>query len=306
MLRWVRHMRDEKQIQQRAERRDFRSWHPHFVVVAIFIAGIAAIGLKLVFRSELSGPPATIKAENGPAKLQKEATTGVDVPARDASTLSKPPGPPSRALVNSTEQPLDLPQAEETLGEPLSASAPIEPEKMRTDLQSEAENGPAKLQKEATTGVDVPARDATTLSKPPGPPSRALVNSTEQPLDLPQAEETLGEPLSASAPIEPEKMRTDLQLDGASAPNVTLPQASVMGVLRPTAAATAPAPKIAVRVAKTAKPAAAILSGGHDQPRQIVKKAKAKHARPLDTKAVSTAPGFTTTESMGAISPYYY
>ena len=91
------------------------------------------------------------------------------------------------------------------------------------------------------------------------------------------------------APIEPEKIKTDLsQSDAGTSPPVTLPQANVMGVPlpppRPAAAATAPAPKIAVRVAKTAKPAAAILSGGHDQPRQIVKKAKAKPASPLNTE----------------------
>jgi hypothetical protein len=36
-------MPDEKQKQQRAERRNIRSWHPLFVVVAIFIAGTAAL-----------------------------------------------------------------------------------------------------------------------------------------------------------------------------------------------------------------------------------------------------------------------
>jgi len=147
---------------------EMRSWRPRvFVVVAIFIAGMAAIGLSLVFRSGLSGPPATIKAQNGPAK-QEEATTGVDVPARDAAILSKPPGPPSRALVNSTEQPLDLPQAEEKTP-PFGSLA---------GSQAATDNGPPAV----------------------------------------------AEPLSTSAPIEPEKMGTDLQSDGAPVPTVTLPQ----------------------------------------------------------------------------------
>jgi len=80
---------------------------------------------------------------------------------------------------------------------------------------------------------------------------------------VPAQTQTLAEPLSTSAPIEPEKMKTDLvQSDAAPLP-VTLPQANVMGVPlpppRPAAAATAPAPKIAVRVAKTAKPPAAVM-----------------------------------------------
>ena len=157
---------------------EMRSWRPRvFVVVAIFIAGMAAIGLSLVFRSGLSGPPATIKAQNGPAKLQEEATAGVDVPPRDAAILSKPPGPPSRALVNSTEQPLDLPQAEEKTP-PFGSLA---------GSQAATDNGPPVVAAPAQT-------------------------------------QTLAEPLSTSAPIEPEKMRTDLQSDGASVPTVTLPQ----------------------------------------------------------------------------------
>jgi len=223
---------------------DIRSWRLNvFVVVAIFIAGTAAIGLNLVFRSELSGPPriATIEAENGPTKLQKEATTGVDVPPRDAAILSKPPGPPSRALVNSSEQPVDSPQAEEK----------TPPFGFLAGSQAPTDNGPPAVAAPAQT-------------------------------------QTLAEPLSTSAtPSEPEKMRTDLQSDGAPVPTVTLPQANVMGVPlpppRPTAAATAPTL------------------------RQIIKKAKAKPARPLNTeeaiKSHSTAPGFTSPNPLGAIFP---
>jgi len=193
---------------------DIRSWRPRvFVVVAIFIAGMAAIGLSLVFRGELSGPPAiaTIKAENGPAKLQKAATTGVDVPARDAAILSKPPGPPSRALLNGT----NLPHAVEKTP-PFGSLA---------GSQAPTDNGPPAVAAPAQT-------------------------------------QTLAEPLSTSAPIEPEKMRTDLQSDGAPVPIVTLPQANVMGVPLPPPgpAAAATAPTL----------------------RQIVKKAKAKPARPSE------------------------
>jgi hypothetical protein len=199
---------------------DIRSWRPNvFVVVAIFIAGIAATGLSLVFRSELSGPPATIKAENGPAKLQKETTIGVDVSARDAAVLSKPPGPPSRALVNSTEQPVNLPQAEEKTP-PFASLA----------------------------GSQAPTDN--------GHPAAATPAQTQ----------TLAEPLSTSAPIEPEKMRTDLQSDGAPVTTVTLPQANVMEVplppAGPAAAATAPTLRQIVKKAK-AKPA------GHSTPRRL-------------------------------------
>jgi len=154
---------------------------------------------------------ATIKSENGPAKLQKEATTRADVPARNAAVLRKPLVPPPIS-------PVDVSQPEEK-ALPFGSLA---------DLQAAADNGPP--------AVAVPAQ-----------------------------KQTLAEPLSTLAPIEPEKMKADLvRSDDAPVRNVALPQANVIGIPlpppRPEAAGTRP--KMAARVEKTLKPAGSTQSGG--------------------------------------------
>jgi hypothetical protein len=138
-----------------------RSRRPLYVMVAIVIVAMAGIAVSFGLKSRASGPPeiASIKAESGAAKLQKDTASGADDPAQEAATLSKPPEPSRTALVNGTERTLDLPQPEEktlpaesypqidnrppavpsapahaqTPTEPLSMAAPIE-SKMKTDL----------------------------------------------------------------------------------------------------------------------------------------------------------------------------
>jgi len=184
-----------------------------------------------------------------------------------------------------------------------------------------SENGPAKLQKEATTRADVPARNAAVLRKPLVPPPispvdvsqpeekalpfgsladlQAAADNGPPAVAVPAQKQTLAEPLSTLAPIEPEKMKADLvRSDDAPVRNVALPQANVIGIPlpppRPEAAGTRP--KMAARVEKTLKPAGSTQSGGHSQPRQIVKNAKAKPASPFNTGAAkkphSTVPDF--------------
>ena len=135
---------------------------PLYVMVAIVFVAMAGIAACISLKSRASGPPeiASIKAENGAAKLQGDTASGADAPAQEAAILSKPPEPSPMGLVNGTERTLDLPQVEEktlpaespaqidnrtpavpsapaqaqTPAEPLSMAAPIESEKMKTDL----------------------------------------------------------------------------------------------------------------------------------------------------------------------------
>jgi hypothetical protein len=234
-------LEDSTRISHNGDVADDEIWSPRpiFIIVVIvvtFIATMAGIALGI----------ATIKSENGPAKLQKEATTRVDVPVQDAAIVDKPPvSPPMSSL--------DMPQAEDK-APPFGSLA-----------------GPQAAADTVPPAVAAPAQA-----------------------------QTPAEPLSTPAPIEPEKMKTDLvRSDDAPVPNVTLPQANVMRVPlpppRPAAIATAPTPKMAARVAKTLKPAASTQSDGHGQPRQIAK-AKAKPASRLNTEATTkshaTVPDF--------------
>ena len=148
----------------------------------------------------------------------------------------------------------------------------------------------------------------------------ALVNGTERTLDLPQVEEktlpaeshaqidngppavplapaqaqTPAEPLSMAAPIESEKMKTDLvRPNGTLPPNATPPQANVNETPLPapqsSAAAEAPRAKAVGHVAKPLKPATARDPGRHGQPRQIANKAKATPVNPLNGEPAPTA-----------------
>jgi hypothetical protein len=223
-----------------------RSWRPLYVMVAIVIVAMAGIAVSFGLNSRLSGPPeiASIKFESGAAKLQGDTASGADDPAQEAANLSKPPEPSSMALVNGTERTLDLPQVEEKT-----------------------------LPAESHAQID---------NRPPAVPS------------APAQAQTPAEPLSTAAPIESEKMKTDLvRPDGTLPSNDAPPQANINGAPLPApqspAAAKAPTAKAAGRVAKALKPAAARHRSGHGQPRQIANKAKATPVNPLNTEPASIA-----------------
>ncbi|HEX3495714.1 MAG TPA: hypothetical protein VHT02_00830 [Methylocella sp.] len=229
-----------------------RSRRPLYVMVAIVIVGMAGIAVSFGLKGRASGPPeiASVKADNGPDKQQTEATSGANVPARDAAILSKPPEPSPMALVNGTERTVDLPQAKEKT---LSAES-----------HAQFDNGPAA----------VPAAPAQTP--------------------------TPAEPVSTAAPVESDTAKTDLvRPDGTLLPNGTPPQANINGAPLPTpqspAAAKAPTAKAAGRVAKPLKPATARHPGSHGQPHQIANKAKATTMSPLSTGPAPSADPKTET-----------
>ncbi len=143
----------------------------------------------------------------------------------------------------------------------------------------------------------------------------ALVNGTERTIDLPQVEEktlpaeshaqidnrppavpsapaqaqTPAEPLSMAAPIESEKMKTDLvRPDGTRLSNATPPQANINEAPLPApqsaAAPEAPRAKAVGRVAKPLKPTTVRDQARHGQPRQIANKAKAMPVSPFNTE----------------------
>jgi hypothetical protein len=223
-----------------------RARRPLHVMVAIVIVAMAGIAVGIGLKSRASGPPeiASIKAESGAAKLQGDTASGADVPAQDAAILSKPPEPSPMALVNGTERTLDLPQAEEKT-----------------------------LPAESHAQID---------NRPPAVPP------------APAQAQTPAEPLSMAAPIESEKMKTDLlRPDGTLLPNATPPQANINEAPLPapqsSAAAEAPRAKAVSRVAKPRKPIAARDPGRHGQPRHIANKSKATPMSPLATEPAPTA-----------------
>ncbi|MGA7384717.1 MAG: hypothetical protein WBW81_08535 [Methylocella sp.] len=238
-----------------------RARRPLYVMVAIVIVAMAGVAVGIGLKSRASGPPeiASIEAGSGATKLRGDTASGADAPAQEAAILSKPPEPSPMAIVNGSERTLYLPQVQEktlpaeshaqidnrspaappapaqaqTPAEPLSMAAPIEPEKMKTD---------------------VVRPDATLLSPDRmipsnGTPPQAIINEA---------------PLRVS--------------------NGTPPQANINETPHPVsqspAAAKVPAAKAVGRVAKPRKPTAARDPARHGQPRQIANKAKAMPVSP--------------------------
>jgi hypothetical protein len=223
-----------------------RSRRPLYVMVAIVIVAMASVAVSFGLKNRASGPPeiASFKAESGAAKQQTEATSSADVPGQDAAILSKPPEPSPVALDNGTKQPIDLPQVEEKT--------------LPAESHAQIDNGPPPV---------------------PAAPAQAP---------------TPAAPLSMAAPIESEKMKTDLvRPDGTLPPNTAPPPANINGGPLPApqspAAAEAPRAKAVSRVAKALKPATARHLGGHGQPRQIANKAKGTPVNPLNTEPASIA-----------------
>ena len=239
-----------------------RARRPLYVMVAIVIVAMAGIAVSFGLKSRASGPPeiALIKAESGAAKLQGDTASGADAPAQEAAIPSKRPEPsPPMALVNGTE---------------------VEEKTLPAESHAQIDN------------------------RPPAVPS------------APAQAQTPARPLSMAAPIESEKMKTDLvRQDGALLSNGTPPQTNINGAPLPApqspAAAEVPRAKAVGRVAKPLEPTAARHPARHGQPRQIANKAKAMPVDPSNTepapigdpKAVTptTQPSPTTNGALGFV-----
>jgi hypothetical protein len=214
---------------------------PLYVMVAIVIVAMAGIAVGIGLKSRASGAPeiASVKAENGAVKLQGDPAGGANAPAQEAAILSKPPELSPMAPINGTERTLDVPQVEEKT-----------------------------LPAESHAQID---------NRPPAVPS------------APAQTQTPAEPLGMAAPIESEKMKTDLVWpDGTLSPNAKPPQANINEAPLPApqsaAAAKPPRAEAVSHVAKPRKPTAVRDQARHGQPRQIANKAKGMPVSSLTTE----------------------
>ena len=122
---------------------EIRSRRPLYVMAAVIFAGVAGIGASFAFKGAVSNPSeiATIRAADGPAKIQPQTVASTEVTDRDASVLGGAPQQPPVAAVNNIEQPADL-------------SAP-------------AEGMPQQAQAEPTTVAGLPSGAASVPVPPP-------------------------------------------------------------------------------------------------------------------------------------------
>jgi len=89
---------------------EIRSRRPLYVMAAMIVAGLAGIGASFGFKGAVSHQDevATIRAADGPAKIQPDTAAGTETPDQDASILGGSPQQPPVAVVNNAEQPADL------------------------------------------------------------------------------------------------------------------------------------------------------------------------------------------------------
>jgi hypothetical protein len=228
-----------------------RSRRPLYATVAIVIAGTAGMIMSSGLKSQDSDPSeiATIKAQTGSAALGLQTTSGAHVLALDAAIPSKPPKPSPVAFINNSEQPVDLPQAEEKT--PLVVAL--------IGSRAPSDSGPAAA------------------------PAQAQA-------------QTPAEPLGTVASGD-DKVKDDLiRPDGTPLPDGRPSQgiAAPVPLQHPPAAPKAQRAKIAARGAKTPKRAvatAAAKTDGDGAPRQNSIKAKTNLAGPNDAASAPVAAG---------------
>lgn len=103
-----------------------RSRLPLYATAAIIVLGMAGIGGSFALKRNPLAPHeiAMIKAADGPIKIQASDTGDVAKPAQDASILDKSPPPAPLAVVNHSEEPVNLgPAPQASANEMQAASA---------------------------------------------------------------------------------------------------------------------------------------------------------------------------------------
>ncbi|WOJ89455.1 SPOR domain-containing protein [Methylocapsa polymorpha] len=252
---------------------EIRSKRPLYLMAGIIVIGIAGIGASFAFKGSVSGPReiATIRAADGPAKIQPETTASAEVPSEDASILNRSPQPTPVALVNNAEQPVDLSQAAEKAPRGIAYGG----------ARQRSDNGLGG----GAASVPVP---------PPPEPAQPQ----------PRAQ-TQSEPLSIAALIEPKKVKTvSVRPDGTVLPNDKPPQMPAQGTAQSAQhmaadASKASTPKTTARVATTPKlPPAAGADAG--QPAQ--QGATAAKAKPIQVAEATPGTAKTSEAGGGAFS----
>jgi SPOR domain len=219
---------------------EIRSRRPLYVMAAMIIAGIIGIFASFAFKGAVSSPDevATIKADDGPVKVQPETAAAGETPAQDAAVLSGQPQQPPVATVSNIEQPSDLSAQVDVSGAPRDTAA--------------AAGG-------AAASVPVPA-----------PPAQAQNGSPGQP-------QTIAE-LIEPKKVKTYTVRPDGTLVPSDGPPQAAARAPTPRDARSTQppAAKAASPKTAARAGATPKPAGA-GANGNSQTAQTSVLPKAKH-----------------------------
>jgi hypothetical protein len=223
---------------------EIRSRRPLYVMAAMIIAGVAGIFASFAFKGTLSSPDevATIKAVDGPVKVQPETATGNENPSQDATVLGGLPQQPPVAAVSNIEQPSDL------------------------SAQTEVAATPGSLQ---SSGARVAGGAANVPL--PAPPAQAQPRSPNEPQSIAE----LIEPKK----VKTVSVRPDSTLLPNDTPTRAAGRAVPAPIARP---ATAPeekavTPKTAVRVATTPKPA---VEAGNGNPQTAQTSIAPKAKRP--------------------------
>jgi hypothetical protein len=158
-----------------------RSRLPLYATAAIIVLGMAGIGGSFALKRHAIAPHeiAMIQAAAGPTKIQASDTADVAKPDQDASILDKSPQPAPVAVVNRTEEPVDLgsaaPQASASAMQVASSGAAVVPVPAPPAIES-SQGQPFGL-----AGMIEPKKVKTVLVRPDGtiisadtPPQQAL------------------------------------------------------------------------------------------------------------------------------------
>lgn len=102
-----------------------RSRLPLYATAAIIILGMAGIGGSFALKRNSIAPHeiAMIKAADGPTKIQASDMADVAKPNQDASILDKSPPPTPVAVVNRSEEPVDLGAAPQASGSQMQVAS---------------------------------------------------------------------------------------------------------------------------------------------------------------------------------------
>jgi hypothetical protein len=205
-----------------------RSRLPLYVTAAIIVLGMAGIGASFALKRHSVAPHdiAMIEAAPGPTKIQASDTADAVKPDQDASVLDKTPQPAPVAVVNRSEEPVDLGAGQQAP----SATA------------QQAPSG---------TGQQAPA-DQTQLA------SAAASGAAVVPVPAPPMGEPQGQTFGLAGMIEPKKVKTvvvrpDGTIVANDAPDQQLPAISPVGALPATPADTPSADEAAATPKATAR-----------------------------------------------------
>lgn len=251
---------DEAYAEEPAERKGFfrslgerlRPWH---AVVGLSAVGALSVALALGHRGGIVAPReiATIKAPEGPAKVQPSAVAETAGPQRGAAVLDRSQNAPVSKVVSSREQPVDPAAAIRVvrLGDG-PVDAPHEP----------ATPAPSSYNSEPKRVKTVSVRPDGTVIDDDAPPAPAILRSAPTPAP-PAARAPTAPRADVAEPAAPTATPKSAK-PPATTPPATTPAAGAAQAprRRPAAAAPAPAAENAAPAEQTAAIAAPAEEAG--------------------------------------------